>query len=82
MTGKTHFLLALDRTQAIMDINFTKFAMTCPEEALVTVPGQPLAVASPAVGKPEPQPAEPNYHAAREMEPRREREEKKCCNVL
>ena len=29
-----------------MDINFTKFAMSCAEDAIVQVTGQPLAVAA------------------------------------
>ena len=35
-------IIAIDRGQSIMDINFTKFALFCPEEAMITVEVNPM----------------------------------------
>ena len=39
--------IAIDRRQSIIDINFTKFALFCPEEAIITVEVNPIPIVQP-----------------------------------
>ena len=39
--------IAIDRRQSIIDINFTKFALFCPEEAIITVEANPIPIVQP-----------------------------------
>ena len=79
--------IAIERTQAIADINFVKFSMSCADDAVIVTGSKSLAPA-PGVNKSEPNKVEENPKTDEktavkkaDVKPRND-EEKQCCNLL